>query len=112
MSNEPSFEEIVANKTGVEPDQYYETLHTELNKSAPLRHYLIKHFKFSKLAKYWEWPHLYHKTLVNDLQLTSSFFLNQSGPVYPVSKIPSADVDDPDETTPKIARIFNEFPFN
>lgn len=111
MPDEPSFEEVVANRTGVEPEQCYETLHTRWIKDAPLRHYLITHFKFSQLATYWELPHLYHKTLVNDLQLTSSLFLNQLGPVYPVSKIPSADVDDPDEMTPKIAQIFNEFPY-
>ena len=111
MPDEPSFEEVVANKTGVEPDLYCETLQTKLNKDIPLRHYLIEHFKFSQLAKYWEFSHFYHKTLVNDLLLTSSLFLNRFGTVYPVSKIPSADVDGTDETTHKIARIFEEFPF-
>ncbi len=113
MPDEPSFEEVVANKTGVEPGQFCdcETTQTKLNKDTLLQHYLIEHFKFSKLAKYWEFPHFYHKTLVNDLQLTSSLFLNRLRTVYPVSKIPSADIDGTDETTPKIARIFDEFPF-
>ena len=111
MPDEPSFEEVIANKTGVEPGQYCETTQTKLNKDTLLQHYLIEHFKFSKLAKYWEFPHFYHKTLVNDLQLSSSLFLNRLGTVYHVSKIPSADIDGTDETTPKIARIFDEFPF-
>lgn len=112
MPNEPSFEEIIANKTGIEPDQYdaYETLRTKRRKEAPLQRYLMKHFKFSELAKYWDLPHLYHKMLVNDLQLTSSLFLNRFGTVYSVPKIPSVDVDNTDNSTPKIAQVFDEFP--
>ena len=111
MPDEPSFEEVVANKTGVEPDQYYETLQAKLNKDTPLQHYLIKHFKFSKLAKYWDLPRFYHKILVNDLQLTSSHFLNRLGAVYPVPEIPRADIADTDNSEPKLKQIFDEFPF-
>ncbi len=113
MPDEPSFEEIIANKTGIEPDQYdaYETLRTKMRKEAPLQRYLMKHFKFSELAKYLDLPHLYHKMLVNDLQLTSSLFLNRFGTVYSVPKIPSVDVDNTDNSTPKIAQVFDEFPF-
>ena len=111
MSDKSLSKEVIANKTGVDPDQYLETVSTKLEKDFPLNHYLIKNFKFSKLAKYWDWPDLYHKTLVNDLQLKSSWFLNRLGNVYPIPEIPRADLKDPDDSEPKLKQIFDEFPF-
>lgn len=111
MSDKSLSKEVIANKTGIEPNQYLEAISTKLEKDSSLNHYLIKNFKFSKLAKYWELPNCYHKTLVNDLQLNSSLFLNKLGNIYPIPKIPQADIDDPDNSDPKLKQIFDEFPF-
>ena len=112
MQSKSSLEEIISNRTGGAPDSYIEALQPpKMYKDAPLEIYLLKHFKFRELAKYWDLPDFYHKTLVNDLQLTSSLFLNRLGAVHSVPEIPRADVDDADNLEPKLKQIFDEFPF-
>lgn len=111
MPDEPSLQEVVANKTGIEPDQYYDTLRTKLKKDTQLQHCLTERFPFRILAKYWTFPNFYHKTLVNDLRMTSSWFLNRFGAIYPVPEIPSPGMDDADDSEPMIKQIFDEFPF-
>lgn len=111
MTDKPSLQEVIANKTGIEPDQYYETLHTKLNKAIQLQHCLTERFPFRQLAKYWTFPNFYHKTLVNDLRMISSWFLNRFGTIYPVPAIPSPDIDDANDSEPKLKQIFDEFPF-
>ncbi len=110
MSDKPSLEEVIANNTNIEPE-HYSTKIQRKKFEFDLDGYLIQHFKFSTLARYLEPLHFDYKTLVNNLQPISSFFLNRFGTVYPVPEIPSADVDDPGNSDPKIKQIFDEFPF-
>ena len=111
MPDKPSLQEVVANKTGIEPDQYDKTLSASLKKYLALDSCLGKYFPFRLLAKYWTFPNFYHKTLVNDLRLESSWFLNRFGSIYPMPAIPSPDMDDADDSEPKLKQIFDEFPF-
>lgn len=110
MFNEPSSPEVIANKTGVEPDQYLKDNLTELKKSFPLQNYLMRHFKIGKLMSYWLplIPEYYRKTLAGDLQLGNSCFWGHN--IYPVPEIPQIHMDDCD-TSPDIQMVFDEFPF-